>query len=327
MNWQANLSPKLLRKRADILLSIRQFFQNKQIVEVDTPSLSLAANTEPAIESFTCQSAAHKESYYLNTSPEFAMKRLLASGSGDIYQMSKVFRAEEKGRWHNPEFTMLEWYRLGMSYTQLYAECVDLIKTVSSPYTEIANTHYRSYASLFINSCGIDPHSCEQAELIECIYAHNIDVSFDLAAASRDVCLFIILTHIIEPEFEAQCLTVVYDYPLSQSALAKISMRSIDNDQYAVAERFEVYWGSVELANGFQELTNSEEQLERFEKDLLVRKERGQIMLPIDNHLIDCLASGMPECSGLALGVDRLVALVLGLDNISDVINFDFENC
>ena len=336
--WQASCDIDTLRTRARMNNLVREFFLKRHVLEVETNNLSHAATTDPYISSLevpyaisaatsatTSSSTSH--SCYLHTSPEFAMKRLLAMGSGDIYQICKVYRFEESGRLHNPEFTMLEWYRLGMTYHELMREVADLIYSVVADDNFFeSEPEYCSYQKLFHKHLDLDPFNVTIEELLNCAKHNDLVVIGEL---SLDDYLNLLLTHLIEPHLGKDRLTFVYDYPASQASLAKIrepdSSQSDISQDSAVAERFELYIHGMEIANGFQELTDANVQQTRFIKDLQQRKNNKLPDVPFDQYLIDALSSGMPECSGVALGLDRLCMIKNQSKHINDVIAFPFH--
>ncbi len=317
--WRPSASFDTLRLRATILDRIRAFFRARGVLEVETPLLSTATVTDPHLSSMSCRfdgpgGAGRK--LYLQTSPEYAMKRLLAAGSGPIYQMGKAFRDGETGSRHNPEFTMLEWYRPGFDHHDLMDEMDDLLNEVlgTSP------AERSSYAELFQRYAGINPHDSSTGELRRLARALGLKELENLETEDRDDWLNLVLTHFIEPNLGRARPSFIYDYPVSQSALARV--RTGDPP---VAERFEVYVRGIELANGFHELTDPAEQRRRFKADLFRRKTMGKEQVPIDEYLLSALASGMPSCAGVALGVDRLVMLAAGFDRLTDVIAFPVD--
>ncbi len=312
-HWRPSATREALRLRARILARIRAFFDARGVLEVETPTLSQAASTDPHIESFQIGTDAGPR--YLHTSPEFPMKRLLADGSGDIYQICKVFRRGEAGRHHNPEFTMLEWYRVGYDHHALMDEVDVLLHEVLQGLCSIGPTQRISYHEAFVKYAGIEPHTEGLEELAACARSHGLAVEGELA---RDDWLDLLLTHIVIPRFDAGCFTFFYDYPASQAALAQLAHRA----DGVVAKRFEVFWGPLELANGFHELADASEQRRRFEQDVERRRARGQPDAPLDEHLLAALASGLPDCAGVALGVDRLVMLASGAEGLDEVLAF-----
>lgn len=317
-DWQPTASLPQLRQRAALIASIRQFFAQRNVLEVDTPAMSHATVTDVHLHTFQTQFVgpgyAQGSPLFLMTSPEFHMKRLLAAGSGCIYQLGKAFRNEENGRYHNPEFTMLEWYRVGFDHHQLMDEMDDLLQLV----LQCGAAERMTYQQAFLTVLGVCPLEGTMAELKS--VAARLGLS-DIAEAEedRDTLLQLLFSIGVEGKIGQQVPAFVYDFPASQAALAKIN----PNDP-RVADRFEVYFKGIELANGFHELDNAQEQLRRFEQDNHKRVEMGLAEQPIDYHLIAALQSGLPECAGVALGVDRLIMLALGCDHIDQVTAFPF---
>lgn len=305
--------------RVRLYALIREFFAARGVLEVETPILSAGANTEPNIASFSTRFSGHADSgpreRWLRTSSEFAQKRLLAAGVGDNYELGRVFRDGEAGRRHNPEFTMLEWYRVGWDHRRLFDECIELVQAASALTGRVAQVRKSSYRDLFHDALGLDPFAASEANLRDALG----DVRVDVTGLSRDDWLDLLLTHRIQPNLPGDRITVVFDYPASQCALAKIR----DGDP-PVAERFELYAGTQELANGYHELTDAAEQRARFVRDNARRRERGLPELPPDENFLAALATGLPDCAGVALGVERLLMAVLGTDDIRDVLAFDF---
>ena len=305
--------------RARLYAVIRAFFAARGVLEVETPMLSAAANTEPNIESFATRFSGHADAgpreRWLRTSPEFPLKRLLAAGIGDCYELGRVFRDGEAGRRHNPEFTLLEWYRVGFDHRRLAAETVALVQEALALAGRRAVVIERSYAALFLESLGLDPHRADIADL----RAPLADIAIDPAGLTRDDWLDLLLTHRIQPTFAADRITVIHDYPASQCALARIRA-----GHPSLAERFEVYLGTEELANGYHELSDAAEQRARFEHDNARRRARGQRELPPDERLLAVL-DGLPDCAGVALGIERLLMAMLGSETIADVLAFAFD--
>ena len=310
-NWRPTASPAHLKARAGLLQDIRQFFARLGVMEVETPLLSQAGNTDPEIDSMKTVSGA-----YMRTSPEFALKRLLASGSGDIYELGRVFRAGESGRSHTPEFTMLEWYRNGFSYQQLMDEVAALVKHCGRGKFDQWPIEKLSYRDLFLHYLDIDPFSTDTSELSAAANRHGID---DIELG-RKQWLDLLISIVIQPTLPGNCLTFISDFPADQAALARVR-----NTIPPVAERFELYLGRTELANGYQELTDAVEQQRRFDAENTLREQRGQTKYEVDHHLIKALEHGLPACAGVALGVDRLLMAVCGAETISEVIAFPFS--
>jgi lysyl-tRNA synthetase class 2 len=310
-NWRPAADPANLKARACLLQDIREFFASLGVMEVETPLISRAGNTDPGIHSIKTDSGA-----YLRTSPEFALKRLLASGSGDIYELGRVFRAGESGRAHNPEFTMLEWYRNGFSYQELMDEVAALVKHCGRGKFDQWRIEKLSYRELFLRHLEIDPFSADTADLSVAASRHGID---DIEL-ERKQWLDLLIGAVIQPALPGHCLTFVSDFPADQAALARVRDTSPP-----VAERFELYLGRTELADGYQELTDAVEQQLRFNTENALRKKRGQAKCELDHHLIRALEHGLPECAGVALGVDRLLMAVCGAGTINEVTAFPFS--
>ena len=309
-DWQPTAPIENLKKRARILQQIRAFFLERAVLEVDTPALSRAGATEPNIESF--QTA---ESLYLHTSPEFPMKRLLAAGSGSIYQIAKVFRQGESGRNHNPEFTLLEWYRVGWDYRELMDEIATLITSIMGDKRLKRPPEWLSYCEAFNRYLAIDPLKASVDELARCAKERGIDLYS--AAMEHSGWLDLLFAEKIQPHLGRGGITFIYDYPADQASLARLKP-----DNPNLAERFELFVEGIELGNGFGELTDATEQRERFENDLKIREERGADTPPVDENFLGALEQGLPECSGVAIGIDRLVMAVLDTESINEVISF-----
>ncbi|MGC6388173.1 elongation factor P--(R)-beta-lysine ligase [Ewingella sp. S1.OA.A_B6] len=315
-SWQPSAPIANLLKRAAIVAEIRRFFADRGVLEVETPAMSQATVTDvhlvPFETRFVGPGAADGMTLYLMTSPEYHMKRLLAAGSGPIYQMGKSFRNEEAGRYHNPEFTMLEWYRPRYDMYRLMNEVDDLLQQVLD--CETAET--LSYQQAFTRHLDVDPLSADKTQLREA--AAKLDLS-NIADTEedRDTLLQLLFAMGVEPHIGRDKPAFVYHFPATQASLAEIS-----TEDHRVAERFEVYYKGVELANGFRELTDSREQRQRFAQDNKKRSARGLPVQPVDKNLLDALEHGMPECSGVALGVDRLIMIALGADCLSEILAF-----
>jgi lysyl-tRNA synthetase class 2 len=321
-DWRPTASLDTLRLRAELLARIRAFFTARDVLEVDTPALSCAASTDPALESFSTLyngPGPAGASLYLHTSPEFPMKRLLAAGSGSIYQLCKVFRDGEFGARHNPEFTLLEWYRPGFDHLDLMDEVEQLLTAVLANIAPLGPVHHWTYRELFLQYAGIDPFTVSPGEMqILLQTGHGISCAA-LSADDLDGWLDLVMTHLIEPQLGAG-LVFVRDYPVSQAALARLRPGTPP-----VAARFEVYLNGIELANGFYELTDGVEQRARFEKELERRRNSGLKAVSLDERLLSALDSGLPDCAGVALGVDRLMMIASGAESLHDVIAFPFD--
>jgi lysyl-tRNA synthetase class 2 len=315
MDWQPGADLRLLRARADLLARIRDFFASRGVLEVETPLLCRSGVTDPAIESLRVdRGRSLARPRYLQTSPEYAMKRLLASGSGPVYQVARAFRDGEAGSRHNPEFTLLEWYRPGYDHHRLMEETAELVCHClgQRPHQKC------SYRDLFLETLGLDPLQAG-LDALERTAREHLDVGG--LAGDRDLWLDLLMSHLIEPRLAERGLCLVYDYPPSQAALS----RTADVDGVLVAQRFELYVDGLELANGYRELTDPEEQRARFERDNVGRREHGLPEHAADEALLAALDQGLPECSGVALGVDRLLMLATGETDIRRVLAFDWE--
>jgi lysyl-tRNA synthetase class 2 len=308
MDWQPRASLRVIRERARVYRQIRAFFNNRGCMEVDTPLLMPTTGTDVNVASIAVDHQGGR--HYLQTSPEYAMKRLLAAGSGSIFQICHAFRQGEAGRMHSPEFSLLEWYRSGYGYRQLMDEIELLITTLSLHRCSFAR---HSYRSLFINALQLDIESAALDDLRDCC-AREVP-GIDSRELAADQCLDLLLATVIAPTFEGY--QFIYDYPLAQASLARVR-----SDDESVAERFELFYNGIELANGFSELTDAGQQRRRFEQDNRLRIERGLPAHEIDERLLGALESGMEECAGVALGLDRLLTVLLGLESIDEVLTF-----
>jgi lysyl-tRNA synthetase class 2 len=305
---------QMLRERAALVDKLRGFFAKRGVLEVDTPMLSCAGTVDRNIDSFEATGGR-----WLQTSPEFAMKRLVAAGSGPIFQIAHVFRIDEAGRHHNPEFSMLEWYRPGWDHRQLMTEVAALLGSVVTGLP--AELKEVSYRAAFINHAGVDPLESGTAGLQRRCKELGIELvpTGGNAVEQRDFYLDLLMSKAVGPALGRDAPEFLYDFPASQAALARIRA-----DDPPVAERFELFWKGIELANGFHELNDAREQRRRFERD---REARGALGLPtpeVDEHLLAALESGLPDCAGVAVGIDRLLMLMQGLDDVRDTFAFDW---
>lgn len=318
--WAPTASIQVLRMRARLYALVRHFFEDRGVLEVETPILSAAGNTDPNIESlsleFSGPRAAGARRRWLRTSPEYPLKRLLAAGVGDCYELGRVFRNGEAGARHNPEFTMLEWYRVGWDHRRLAEEVADLVQAALGLVGRRTSVRRCTYAELYREKLGIDAFNDSQETLMAPLAVYGIDPD----GLTRDDWLDLLMTHLIQPALPAGRILVLSDYPASQCALARVR----DGDP-PVAERFEVFLGPLELANGYHELCEATEQGDRFQRDLARRRGRGSVEPPVDGHLLDALGHGLPPCAGVALGVDRLLMAMVGTDQIQDVLAFPFD--
>ena len=309
----------MLRRRAELLSGLRKFFSEAGVSEVDVPVLGRSTVTDNNIDSITAVTSG--SGGYLQTSPEYFMKRLLAAGSGDIYCLGKAFRNGEAGQRNNHEFTLLEWYRCGLDEHQLMDELADLMSQIyrASDQSPLA-VHRGSYADYFAQVLAVDPHTASLHQLQQLAVAAGSD---SWAGESRANCLDLLFSVQVEPQLP-QGLVFVYDYPACQAALAQTTT----NDQgQLVSRRFEVFVNGMELANGYFELIDSVEQGQRFAEDLKARSAANKPVVEVDNHFMDALAQGLPSCAGVALGVDRLLMQLQGAESIAQVMPFSWDRC
>ncbi len=318
MAWRPSASLETLQRRAVLLQRLRAFFAARGVLEVETPLLSHTTTTDPHIQSmttcFTGAGAAAGQPLYLQTSPEFAMKRLLAAGSGAIFQICKAFRDGESGHLHNPEFSLLEWYRPGFDADALMDEVAALLCELLGGD---ALCERLSYGEAFARYADCDPHEATLAELQQCFRRHCAAELSGIGKDDRDSWLELILVHVIEPHLGVAQPTFIYDYPASQAALARIRPGHIP-----LAERFELYINGIEIANGYHEVTAAEEQRRRFAADRTQRRSRQLADVPEDQRLLDAMVAGMPACSGVALGLDRLLMVLTQATSIDQVLAF-----
>lgn len=316
-NWQPSASLPHLKERAILLAKVRQFFADRGVLEVETPLMCRAGTTDPFIKPIPVQYSDPEQRFFLQTSPEYAMKRLLAAGSGSIYQLCKAFRNSDEGRLHNPEFTLLEWYRLGFDHHDLMTEVEELlIWTLGVPKAERI-----TYQALFLKYLDLDPHTASAKILADKAKAVGINLMFtDSQALTASDWLDLLLSHCIEPLLGKDRPVIIYDFPVAKAALAKIRVGNP-----SVAERFEVYIEGIELANGYHELSDPKIQLARFEEDCKVREQLGYPAIPIDEYLLEALKNGLPDSAGVALGFDRLMMLKTRHFNIQDVVSFTID--
>lgn len=311
-----------MRRRAELLARLRSFFAERNILEVETPLLCSSGITDPSIEPFTV--ACDASPRFLQTSPEYAMKRLLAAHREPIYQIARAFRAGEAGSRHNPEFSLLEWYRPGFDHHALMEEVADLLhyclgERLGARSGEPSSQKI-SYRELFLQHLQVDPFTASVAEL-EAVARRHLDAG--TLRGDRDLWLDLLMSHVLEPQLGVGTICFVYDYPASQAALARI----VEAGDVQVGQRFEAYLDGVELANGYCELTDPVEQRRRFARDNDLRRHRGQCERPVDEYLLAALEHGLPPCSGVALGVDRLLMLASCATDIGRVLAFDWSRC
>lgn len=318
-SWHPTAEIKIIKQRAALLADIRQFFQQRAVLEVETPVLSPYAPTAPYLESFsttfTPLAMGDNRTLYLHTSPEFMMKRLLAAGSGPIYQMGKVFRNGEKGQCHAPEFTLLEWYHPGYQLQQLIDEVIALLTTISDCGPVI---QYR-YDDIFRHYIGLDIFSCSDEALRQAALT-QITAIDETLTLDRDGWCEIIMSYLIEPQLaQHNGPVVVYDFPASQAQLAKLTQNAAGQ---TVAARFEVYMAGLELANGYDELCDAVELKRRFDHDNQQRQRQNKDLMPIDQSLLAAMQAGLPQCAGVALGIDRLCMALFKQKDMASVQSF-----
>ncbi len=310
-DWAPLVSRQAIEARAHTYAQIRQHFTVRQALEVDTPIVNRHTVTDPHIDSIGVTGIGPKN-YYLHTSPEYAMKRLLAFFKRDIYQLCKVFRGAERGKYHHTEFTLLEWYRVACGYQDLMREVDELVTTLLRQRRYLAQTEFTTYQNIFIEYCGFDPWCATRQDYVRAGAAAGLALQSHLS-----ICAYqeLLLDQVIAPRLPKDSLTFIHDFPAQQAALANIN-------HTGVAERFELYLGDIELANGFQELTDTHEHLQRFQEHNVRRARAGKVRLEIDRQFIAALVAGLPESSGVALGIDRLLMTILRVTDIKDVLAF-----
>ena len=321
-DWKPTCSIEQLKKRAYLLTKIRSFFYENGVMEVETPLLGNAIGTDPGLDFFSTRyhSEGKERNLFLQTSPEFAMKRLLAAGSGSIFQICKAFRNGEAGKYHNPEFSILEWYRTGFTIHELMDEVFQLLRLIVGSDFTINESEIISYQEAFICHAEIDPIESEVPDFIE--YAENRALQDGIRMCGHDktVWLDYLFSHLVQPNLGRDSICFVYHFPSCQSSLARVCP-----ENPKLAERFEVFINGIELANGFHELADASEQSRRFEKECKQRKLNGQPEPMIDSRLLSALQAGFPDCSGVALGIDRLLMLVSEQIDIGQVISFSID--
>ncbi|HHJ40013.1 MAG: hypothetical protein AXA67_04835 [Methylothermaceae bacteria B42] len=310
--WRPACSLEAMRRRAELYGEIRRYFAGQGVLEVETPLLYPSIGPDPQIHFFEWQD--QNQTRYLQTSPEFAMKRLLAAGSGSIFQICKAFRKGEQGRLHNPEFTLLEWYRVGFDLDQMMAEVANLLRRLLG--AAVKDVEFLHYPYIFHQRVGVEWDApidvfCERAEAL------GLPEGTDLCGNDRILWLDFLFSHVIQPQLPAEKLVFVDDYPAPLAALARLKP-----DNVQLAERFEVFLNSLELANGYRELTDPIQQRQRFLADQQTRARLNLPVPPLDESFLAALESGLPECSGVAVGLDRILMLSLGKKSIQEVITF-----
>jgi lysyl-tRNA synthetase class 2 len=315
-HWRPSADLPTLRLRASLLARARDYFARSGTLEVETPLLVRAAVTDVNIETLEVLGVDGRRCGFLHTSPEYAMKRLLAAGAGDIYQVSHVFRGGERGARHNPEFTMIEWYRLGCDERRLSHDVEQFVAALLAGHVPLVPARRATYSEVFVESLGIEPLAASAASLRLALERAGVHVP-DSIAGDRDALLDLGLSQVVAPGLPNDRLTFVAQFPASQAALARVAGE--------VAGRFEAFWGALELANGFHELGDAREQSRRFAEDRRARARRGLHAREPDERLLAALAAGLPDCAGVALGFDRLVMIAAGKQHIDEVLAFTSE--
>ncbi len=315
-DWAPAASFETLRLRARMLDVVRRYFSATGSLEVETPVMVRTGVTDVHLESLEVRRADGSRAGYLHTSPEYAMKRLLAAGAPDIHQVCRVFREGERGRRHNPEFTMVEWYRLGIDHHALMEDVERLLRALIEPFRPAGLTRHVTYADAFRAALGIDPLGIDTVELRTALLAAGLDLPESIRD-ERDALLDLAMATLVAARFPSDAITFLYDFPASQAALAQV--------RGPVASRFEAFWGELELANGFHELGDATEQAGRFQADRAERARRGQPDREPDTRFIAGLAAGLPACAGVALGFDRVVMIAAGAGSIDEVVAFPVE--
>ncbi len=321
-SWEPACSLELIRLRAELLQAIRCFFYAENVLEVETPILCQAIGTDPYLDFFsTCQQAGAQETLYLQTSPEFAMKRLLAAGTGSIYQITKAFRKGESGRYHNPEFTLLEWYRQGYDLQQLMGD-VELLLSQLLPDGYFSEKAQRvKYADIFYQYTGLDALQFDRPRYSLVAGQLGFSEAISLCADEHTTWLDFLFSHVVQQHLGQAGLCMVYDYPACLPSLARLKL-----DNPLVVERVEVFIRGIELGNGYYELQDVQQQNSRFEQEILLRQRNGAEKVRKDERFLAALQSGLPDCSGIAIGLDRLLMIISQADRIDEVLAFPIEN-
>ncbi len=316
--WQPSASIDAIQQRARLSKTIRHFFASRKVMEVFTPVVVKSGVSDPHLDSFELKHSAG----FLRTSPEYAMKRMLAAGSGDIYELGQVFRQGEAGRWHNPEFTMLEWYRIGWSYQQLIDEVIELLIACSPDLIALWPVRKITYAELSQQVLGLNIADTNKSHLLDLARSHGWHAQSDETTLS--ILLDFIFSHLLQPALAPQTINVIRDFPVCQAALARI--RNDHDDKQPVAERFEVFLGQMELANGYQELTDPNEQMQRFIEDQRQREILNKQSIQADKKLLAALRNGLPFCAGVALGIDRMLKVLIDVASIDSTQAFGWSD-
>jgi lysyl-tRNA synthetase class 2 len=316
IDWTPTASVQALRLRAELLQRVRSHFAVTGALEVETPVLVRNGVTDVHLESLEVRRADGGRAGFLHTSPEYAMKRLLCAGAPDIFQVARVFREGERGRRHNPEFTMVEWYRLGIDHQALMDDVERLLRSMLESLLPVPPSRRVSYSAAFLEATGVDPITAATRDIAAALRARAVDVPESINV-ERDALLDLAMASLVAPAFPADRVTFVHDFPAAQAALART--------RGPFASRFEAFWGEIELANGFHELDDATEQARRFEADRAERRRRGRPEREADALFLDALRFGLPPCAGVALGFDRVAMIAAGVQRIDDVIAFTAE--
>ncbi|MGZ8227153.1 MAG: EF-P lysine aminoacylase EpmA [Methylococcaceae bacterium] len=321
-DWRPTCNLEILHLRAQMLSEIRRFFSERSVLEVETPLLSHCIGTDPQLAFFTTEYSLppRQQTLFLQTSPEFAMKRLLAAGSGPIYQIGKVFRNGESGRFHNPEFTMLEWYRVGFTLAQLMAEIAELVKALFNGRKALKPAQIISYQELFVRYTRLNPLVFSHQDYCDFAINNQLSEVVEFCGNDHSMWLDVIFSHKVQPFAGENSLCLVYGYPACQSSLARINEHNP-----LITDRVELFINGIELGNGFYELTDAAEQDRRFNEEIGIRQQRGLPVSVKDERLVAALQAGLPTCSGIAIGLDRLLMLLSDSASIDDVLAFSID--
>lgn len=321
-DWPPACKFESLQLRAQLLADVRSFFAVRGVMEVETPLLSEHVGTDPNLNFFSSlfEFMPQSRQMYLQTSPEFAMKRLLASGSGSIYQICKAFRNSEFGRLHNPEFTLLEWYQVGYDLKRLMDEIALLMRTVLHNHINISNVHMISYCEIFARYTGLDALNFSLSEYRACAERFGLTDAETLCGEEHNHWLDYLFSEVVQKSMQPDGLYLVFHYPACLPSLARNCQ-----DNARLVERVELFFGGIELGNGYFELADAEQQAERFEHEIRYRRGHDQPVVQADRRLLAALNSGLPDCAGMAIGLDRLLMLVTGAETISDVLAFPVD--
>ena len=325
--WKPSCDIELLRLRANVLSAIRAFFEQRSVLEVETPLLCHATGTDPQLDFFSSfyhcvpnEKGIKDKEMFLQTSPEFAMKRLLAAGSGSIFQICKAFRNGESGRLHNPEFSILEWYRVGFSLEQLIDEVAELISQLMKNHCNLEPVYKVSYRELFEQVTGLNPLVFCQEKYAHYASENAMSDAISICENDHAMWLDLIFSYKVQPVLANHQISMVYGYPAIQSSLARINKLSP-----LIADRFEVFISGIEIGNGFFELSDAKEQEQRFDQEIKSRNSKGLPLVEKDNLFLEALQSGLPDCSGIALGLDRLLMVMANVGTLNDVMAFPFD--